>query len=254
MILTYKTTHEAYEHTVRHLIEQPDHQVSPRGKKIYEILNYSFRVLEPTSEPIITKDVEFNKSIACYTLKEMELYAKMTDSAQEFTKAAKFWDKIKTPAGTINSAYGKLIWDTYDCGNKFEQDGPVYRTPWQWARLALSLDKDSRQAIIHFNRPSVLYLGNLDLVCTMFAQFFIRSDKLSLHVTMRSNDVRRGILYDMPWFCSLIEKMRSELLSIYPYLKIGSYYHNAMSMHLYDSDVEQCKKMVYGGDSLKTDV
>ncbi|MFW6311819.1 MAG: thymidylate synthase, partial [Nanoarchaeota archaeon] len=105
---------------------------------------------------------------------------------------------------------------------------------WDWAVNCLKRDKDSRQAIIHYNTPDHQTKNNKDFVCTLYNQFFIREDRLFLQYFMRSQDVIRGITFDFPWGWTLLKTMQLSLLDVYPNLKIGSYIHTCGSFHLYN--------------------
>jgi len=239
---TFSTTSEAYLQTVEDVFLRPDHVTAPRGMTIREILDYQFQVNEPCQDPIVTRDPERNKKIASYTAKEMKLYRDGTDSADKFAAASSFWKAIANPDGTINSAYGKLIWVDKTCGN--QDYDPQLRTPWQWCLDALTKDKDTRQAVLRFNRPDHLWTGNKDQVCTLHILFVIRDNRLNASCVMRSNDVVRGLVYDLPFFCSLAHKMVEELLPTYPELIVGHYRHLAHSMHIYERDFDAVKKML----------
>lgn len=238
---TYQTTHEAYLETLRDIWERPDYHCSPRGLMIREKVDYQFKILNPSSEPIKTLDLERNKTIADYTSKEMALYASGTNKASDFAKASKFWEKLANVDGTINSAYGFLIWKNYSCTSNFSNRA---MTPWEWAKESLLADKDTRQAILRFNLPEHCYEGVKDFTCTLNGNFLIREDKLHFSIVMRSNDWNKGILYDMPFFCSLMDKMLEELKSTYPTLQKGSYTHLAHSAHIYEKDADVILKMI----------
>jgi thymidylate synthase len=51
---------------------------------------------------------------------------------------------------------------------------------------------------------------------------------------MRSNDVIRGFSIDVVMFSYIYEMLYLQLKEIYPELKIGTYYHNADSFHIYE--------------------
>ena len=152
---TYNNIHEAYLETLKDIYYNYDFRSAPRGLPIREKTDYSFRVLNPTNEPIVTKDLERNKTIASYTAKETELYDSCANTAEEFGKASKFWLNLANPDGTVNSAYGYLIWKNKSHGNlEFEtsKGQPVeMRTPWEWAKMSLIQDKDTRQALLRFH-------------------------------------------------------------------------------------------------------
>lgn len=268
-----KTTSEAYLTALFEVMHNYEYTPSPRGQKTREILDYTFRVTEPTMDAIVTNDEERNKTIKSYSDKEFEIYDSCTNKVEDFTKISKFWGKLANPDNTVNSAYGYLIWKNRSHGNPFfekhdeinktfddEDNGiltgvdaflqrsdiqkSVMRTPWEWAKESLALDKDTRQAILRFSLPEHQWHGNKDQTCTLHGNFQIRDNKLHLSVTMRSNDLMRGLVYDLPWFVSLMYKMRDELKYIYPNLEIGHYTHTSHSMHLYERDLEVIKKMI----------
>jgi len=260
---TYNTIHEAYLSTLEDVYFNYEYRAAPRGLPVREKTDYTFRILNPANEPIVTKDLERNKVIEDYTRKEMELYNSCSNRVEDFAKASKFWEKLANPDGTVNSAYGYLIWENRSHGSHFEctqtvhegelEDGTkglfiandkVMRTPWEWAKRCLIADKDTRQAILRFSLPEHAWVGVKDFTCTMHGNFLIREDKLNLSIIMRSNDMMLGLVYDLPWFVSLMDKMVEELKSTYPNLTKGHYTHTVHSMHIYEKDEPAILKML----------
>jgi thymidylate synthase len=240
--LTGSTGNPTMDQTLNHILE-----VSPRGQKTYESLNFVGIVHEPSATPIETLSPERNEKIARYTAHEFELYRSGTREAEEFAKAAPFWRSIANPDGTVNSAYGYLIWKNFSCGRQWtHESGITFKAmnPWAWALRSLQEDKDTRQAFLRFSLPEHQWFGNRDQVCTMHGQFMIREDQLHFTIVMRSNDIVKGLVYDMPWFCSLMEMMRDDLLPLYPNLTIGSYTHIAHSLHMYERDLPLVYEML----------
>jgi thymidylate synthase len=206
------------------------------------MLNYSFTVRQPAWDPIMTMDDERNKTIEEYTKAEFKLYEAGADQAEDFAKISKFWEKLQNPDGTLNSAYGKLLFHDQSCGNtQFEG---VMRTPFRWAMQALIADKDSRQAIMKFHKRQHLWVGCKDQVCTIYGIYHIRLDELIFTIRMRSNDVILGLVYDLPYFCLLQHYMLEALKPHYPGLKLGCYHHSADSMHLYEKNVDLAKRII----------
>lgn len=260
----YPDVHAAYLGTLKDVFYNPDCYSAPRGQRVREKFNYSFTIENPTVDYIVTKDLERNKVIASYSKKEFELYESCSNKVEDFAKASKFWNQLANPDGTVNSAYGHLIWSKKSHGNPFEQekvDHPLfvsngdepgkvmtmitkYRTPWEWAKESLVADKDTRQAILRFSLPEHFWKGNKDFTCTLHGYFSIRNDSLNLTINMRSNDLTLGLVYDLPWFISLMYKMRDELKAVYPDLKIGNYSHYVHNLHVYDRDEEKILKML----------
>lgn len=258
---SFLNIHQAYLRVLADVYDNPDHVAEPRGQRTREKLNYQFTIQHPVAEPIVTADPARNKVIEEYTAKETELYDSCTKDVQDFGKASKFWLKLANPDGTVNSAYGHLIWKNKSHGNPFElhkdveQAGGEYvidaynpmRTPWEWAKESLKRDKDTRQAILRFSLPEHQWFGNKDQTCTLHGIFLIRENKLNLTITMRSNDLTLGLVYDLPWFISLVHRMRAELLDTYPALEVGTYTHIVHSLHIYDRDEDKILKMLGRG-------
>jgi thymidylate synthase len=260
----YETVHEAYLETMRDVYYNYEYTSEPRGQRVREKLNYSFTITKPTIDPIVTKDAERNIVIASYSQKEFDLYDSGSNRVEDFMKASKFWGKLANPDGTVNSAYGYLIWKNRSHGNPFEQESidhplfvstdggpgkvtklmPKYRTPWEWAFESLVADKDTRQAILRFSLPEHQWMGNKDQTCTLHGIFMIRNNKLNLTINMRSNDLTLGLVYDLPWFISLMFKMKHDLREVYPDLEIGNYTHYVHNLHVYDRDEDKILKML----------
>lgn len=239
---THETSHDAYLHALREVWFEPQFRAAPRGLPVREVIDYSFTITNPTSESIVTLDEERNKIIADYTAKETELYDSCSNKVEDFAKASKFWNQLANPDGTVNSAYGYLIWGLASHGN-MNYEG-VFRSPWTWCLESLQKDKDSRQAILRFSLPEHAWMGNKDFVCTMYGNFLIRDDKLYLSMFMRSNDLMKGLVYDLSWFISLMDQMIEDLKPTYPNLTKGSYTHTSNSMHIYEKDEKTILKML----------
>lgn len=259
----HNTISEAYLAMLSDLMWYSEYEAAPRGQPIKEITNYAIRVLHPTSDNIVTRDPERNKVIASYTEKEKALYESGSLLTKDFAEASKFWEKLDNGDGTINSNYGNLVYFDQSEGNsKYEKelvpvsytvDGEIHddvfevshmRTPFEWAKMSLVKDKDTRQAIVRFNKPKHLWDGNKDVVCTLNGNFHIRDNKLNFTILMRSNDVVKGAAFDLPFFVSIQERMLAELLPTYPELTMGYYEHIAHSFHMYTKDSETVKKML----------
>jgi thymidylate synthase len=67
----------------------------------------------------------------------------------------------------------------------------------------------------------------------------VRGDRLNLNVSMRSNDVWRGLTYDGFQFCQLLITA-ARVLEI----PVGRYHHMSWSLHIYETDVEAAERML----------
>lgn len=225
---------EAYKNLLNEVYNKFEYETAPRGMNIREIMNCSVTIENPYSN--LFKN-EVRDLPLKYLKKELALYLSGRNDVEGFAEASKFWKKIANDDGTINSAYGNLIFKMDDTPNKeFSQ--------FAWALYSLGTDKDTRQAIMHFNRPMHQYKGVKDFPCTLEMTFHIRDNKLNATTVMRSNDVIKGTTFDIPFFMLLQQIMYNCLLKVYPDLEMGTYTHIAHSMHLYESDFELVGKML----------
>ena len=224
---------EAYEKAMDLLLNKYQYKSSPRGLAIHECLNVMMQIADPCKNLFKYDDKSLTLPTG-YVKKEMCLYLLASNNARDFAKASSFWNGIKTDQGTINSAYGSLIF------NKSLSDG---RSQFDWAFDCLKNDKDSRQSFMRFNNTTHQYCGNKDVPCTFIQSFHIRGNKLNSTVYMRSNDLIKGTTYDIPSFILFQRLMLLRLREFaYPDLQIGTYTHIANSLHLYATDFDLVEK------------
>ena len=76
----------------------------------------------------------------------------MDRNAETWGKITKFWNGIANPDGTVNSAYGWLIFGDRSCGDP-PMNGKPLMTPWEWALKSLTTDKETRQAYLRISQP-----------------------------------------------------------------------------------------------------
>ena len=238
-IYSENTFAEVFTQIIYDLVVNPEYICSPRDQQIKENLNVSIEIKNPQ---FCLFENEFRSSPLKYIAHELLLYFSRTNSGPLFCEASGFWNKVLNPDATINSAYGNLI---------FEQQYNDLYTQFAWAYNSLLNDKDSRQAIMHYNMPKHQIFNVKDFVCTLSNQFFIRDNKLSLIYTMRSNDIHFGLPIDVVWGYVLMETMKQKLLYKYQDLELGSYYHNVGSLHLYSRNFEVYENIVNNNQSLK---
>lgn len=234
---------ETYKRALELLVNNYSYETAPRRLKIRECLNTRLVINNPYSNLFTNsyRDIPIS-----YLKNELLLYFSARNDAEGFTKASKFWDKIKTEDNKINSAYGHLIFNQeYEIDTTKEENILIDSSQWAWAVQSLLADKDSRQAIIHFNRPIHQYAGNKDFVCTMYGIFHIRDNKLDFSIFMRSQDIRKGTQFDIPFFTILQQEMLN-ILKYYKYkdLEMGKYTHFCNSLHIYEPDFELASNMI----------
>ena len=166
-----------------------------------------------------------------YFAGEMAWYLHRDTNIDYINKFSGFWKGITNPGtNEINSNYGALVINDDQIG---------------WVVDSLLADKNSRQAIMFFNQPKFQFEGNKDFVCTMYANFFIRSNRLHMKVQMRSNDVFYGLTFDAPFFSFLMQSVYLILKKNEKYsdLTLGTYHHFADNIHYYERHFELADKI-----------
>lgn len=224
---------ELYKNVCFELIDNPEYETAPRGQKIKEICDAVLINQDPTSNLFRNnaRDVPLK-----YLAGELLWYFSGRNDLEFISRFSSFWNRIANKDGTCNSAYGNLLFTKKDSTEGVSQ--------FEWAYNSLVKDKDSRQAIMHFNRPEHQYGEVKDFVCTLIGNFQIRDNKLNFTVDMRSNDIFFGLTFDYPFFTMLQQQMHRHLKKIYPELELGTYTHIAHSLHIYEKDFNKVKDMM----------
>jgi thymidylate synthase len=221
-----------YKESLTSLFNKPEYETSPRGIKIKEDTNVSLILNNPLS---CLYSNEHRSSQKRYISAELLWYFMGRNDVDFIKKYAKFWESIQNPDGTVNSSYGNLL---------FTKKNIHGYSQYQWAYESLVKDRDSRQAVLHFNLPEHQQFSNKDFVCTLYGIFQIRNNKLNFTVHMRSNDVVWGLPTDISFFAILQSQMLSHLQITYPDLELGTYTHFVNSFHVYEHHFEIIEKMI----------
>lgn len=167
-----------------------------------------------------------------YFAGEMAWYLHRDTNIDYINNFSGFWKGITNPGtNEINSNYGALVFNDEQIG---------------WVIDSLLADVNSRQAIMFFNQPKFQFKGNKDFVCTMYANFFIRNNKLNMKIQMRSNDIFYGLTFDAPFFSFLMQTIYLILKKNdkYKNLELGTYYHFADNIHFYERHFELAEKII----------
>lgn len=237
-MLTYRfdTFAEAYKGSLTDLLTFPEYETRPRGMTIKENCDVALVIGNPLS---CLYENTVRSSQLKYIAAELLWYFMGRNDVGYISKFAKFWESIQNDDGTVNSSYGSLLF-----ANPNEHGFMQY----EWAFNSLLKDKDSRQAVLHFNLPSHQREGNKDFVCTMYGIFQIRENKLNFTVSMRSNDVILGLPTDIAFFATLQSQMLFHLVTHggeeFRELEIGTYTHIANSFHLYERHFDLVDRMI----------
>lgn len=215
-----------YREVVEH-VRDAGQWVAPRGKPTWDVGPTLIVIDEPTDSLAVGVGRRLSTSIAA--VEAAMLVGGFCDEAlvaRVAPQLMRYADDTVITGDTVkrlHGAYGRRV---------REQLGHAIQK--------LRTDPHTRQAVITLWDP---WLDNLpgmrDYPCTVALQLIRRRDRLDLHVTMRSSDVWRGLPYDVFQF-SQLQLTAARLLGV----DVGTYYHMAWSLHLYESDQAAVDEML----------
>ena len=182
------------------------------------MFNQGFTIENPLDRMIHNEARNFNVE---YAEAEWQWYLSgdpnISKLGELYGKVPAIWKRMADKDGNVNSNYG-----------------------WQWHRnhqldLVISMLKDNpetRQAAISIYDGKEINDYANDTPCTYAVQFTVLNNKLNMSVVMRSNDLWYGFCNDQYQFASL-QEMVAERLN----LPVGTYYHHAHNLHLYNDKI-----------------
>ena len=210
---TFETANEAYEYFHNEIIING---VDFAGTKA--LFNIGFTIENPTNKVITNKERNWNEE---YAAAEWAWYLsgdpRVSTLGELYGKIPAIWKRMADKNGEVNSNYG-----------------------YQWKRNdqlenvinILKHGYDTRQAAISIYDGKEINKYEFDTPCTYSIQFTVVQGKLYMSVYMRSNDLWYGFCNDQYQFASL-QEMVAERLN----LPVGTYYHHAHNLHLYNDKI-----------------
>ena len=179
------------------------------------LFNIGFTILEPRARRITNKDRGWKEE---YAEAEWLWYLSGDRNTKKlgelYGKVPEIWKRMSDSDGNVNSNYG-----------------------WQWKRNdqigevinILKNYKKTRQATISIYDGKEIDKYTYDTPCTYAIQFTIVDSRLNMCVTMRSNDLWYGFCNDQYQFSKLQEMIAKEIN-----MDMGTYYHFAHNLHIYN--------------------
>jgi len=217
MTNTFKNADKAFKYFYREIIKSG--VVFGDTKALF---NIGFTIENPLDNAILDKgSIVPRKWKLNYAEAEWQWYlsgdrniAKLGDI---YGKVPEIWKRMADVNGNVNSNYG-----------------------WQWKRNQqldyvvglLKTKPDTRQACISIYDAKEWECYTHDTPCTYAVQFTILDNKLNMCVTMRSNDLWYGFCNDQYCFSKL-----QQLVAWRLNIPIGTYYHFAHNLHLYNDQI-----------------
>lgn len=232
-VIQGKTYAKVYSDILRTLSTSSEYITGPRGLQTKEVIDL-LAIIENPLENLW--QCEARPFPTRYLAGELIWYFGAWNDLDFIKNYSKFWKRIANKDGTLNSAYGHLLF------NKLGE-----QSQWEWAWSSLMKDQDTRQAIMHFNRPEHQTEGNKDFVCTLVGHFMIRDNKLLFSINMRSSDVIRGLTFDVPYFLLLHQQMWKHLKTKYTDLELGQFRILLNSSHVYQEHYDLIDQMLETG-------
>lgn len=193
----------------------------PVGDTI-ELTNYFFTLTNLENNICTVRELSLK-----YLCGEMLWYFMGDNKVDFISRYASFWKSISDNGVYSNSAYGHILFHRHG----FNQVDKIVEH--------LINFPTSRRAVLNFNVPNPNINTTKDEICTISMTFLIRNGKLNGYVSMRSNDVYYGLPYDVAFFTTL-QKYIAQRVGV----KVGEYFHQAISLHMYKRDIEKIKHAI----------
>jgi len=219
MTKTFKRANDAYEYYHDKIIRE--------GVKFGDtkaLFNIGFYIENPLDHNIENTERKWNP---VYAEAEWQWYLSgdrnIAKLAELYGKVPEIWKRMAFPNGNVNSNYG-----------------------WQWRRNdqidyvvnLLRNEPETRQATISIYDGKEHDTFAFDTPCTYAVQFTIVNNRLDMCVVMRSNDLWYGFCNDQYCFSRMQEMVCNELNTEIPAdIELGTYYHFAHNMHLYNNKI-----------------
>ena len=215
----FKNADEAFKYFYREIIKSGVEFSNTKA-----LFNVGFTIENPIDNHIHDKgSIVPRKWNVEYARAEWQWYLSadpnITKLGKIYGKIPPIWIKMADDDGNVNSNYG------YQWQRKRQLNQMI---------LKLKLDKDTRQACISIYDGKEHHKYGNDTPCTYAVQFTILNDKLNMCVVMRSNDLWYGFCNDQYCFSKL-----QELVAERTGYEVGTYYHYAHNLHLYNDKIEK---------------
>ena len=210
---TFRNANEAYEYLHNRILIE--------GIKFGDtkaLFDIGFYIANPMDNKIINKERDWKLD---YAEAEWEWYLSGDRNIKRlgdlYGKVPEIWKRMANKQGNVMSNYG---WQWY----RGDQISHVIRK--------LRTEPDTRHAAISIYDCKEHERYKKDTPCTYAIQFTILNKRLNMSVVMRSNYLWYGFCNDQYQFSNL-QQLIADSLEI----EVGTYYHFAHNMHLYNDKI-----------------
>jgi thymidylate synthase len=199
-------------------LQDQEFTVDKTGCKMIEIIGASFLADSPAIFGTPSED---------YIRKELRWYKTQSPSIWRMEDPPKQWLAVAGRSGAVNSNYGQLIWSQ------------KYHDQYLNAFNELNANPDSRRACMIYTRPNIWLEynenGKNDFICTNAVTYYIRDNKLTAVVQMRSNDVVFGYKNDYAWQVHVQAMLAQQLSrSKNSQIAVGDMHWQVQNLHVYE--------------------
>tara|TARA_B100000900_G_C20589194_1_gene720934 strand:+ start:375 stop:1022 length:648 start_codon:yes stop_codon:yes gene_type:complete len=183
------------------------------------LFNIGFYIEKPMDNKILAKHRKWNYD---YAEAEWQWYLSGNPNIKKlgeiYGKIPLIWERMADSDGNVNSNYG------YQWQRNHQLDYVVAK---------LKDNSNTRHAAISIYDCKEFKIYRKDTPCTYAVQFTVLNNKLNMSVVMRSNDLWYGFCNDQYCFSKL-----QELVAERTGYEIGTYYHFAHNLHLYNDKIK----------------
>ena len=235
-----QSINEGYQKLIQEM--QSGSQISEGRQqgKIHELRDIEL-VLEDPRKSVLS--LPMRNMSRKYAAGEFILYMKGSNKLEDFQFYSKTWEKLATPLGRVNSAYGHRWFQERYTPVDTNEDKPITR--FGFALEQLVQNPDTKNAIIMLRDDNDILPDLKDRCCTLALCFNIRENKLNLRTIMRSQDLWTGLPYDVFCFTRLMQIMlyqyNKQRPEGSPEVLLGTYTHQVLNLHVYEKHWERVK-------------
>lgn len=239
LVVQAKSMEEVYKKAIRAVIAYGD-EVAPRGSKTLEIAPATIVVDDARLMLAAPKPRRINP---VFGLAETLWFLRGSNDLEEIAHYNSVWRYFEDEdnKGILNGAYGERLRNWKGVDQLEEVYKKLKKDPYSRQAMAIIFDPE-RDNKIHSNGGY-----SKDIPCTNLFNFQIRNNKLNMNVVMRSNDLHKGFIYDAHNFM-IIQNILAGWLGV----EVGKYEHVALSLHIYQADIENLKECVYDDHKIYT--
>ena len=210
----FKNANEAYEYFHNEIIVNGIDFSNTKA-----LFNVGFTLEDPEDYAIHNEERKFNLK---YAEAEWKWYMSgdrnINKLGQIYGKIPPIWKRMANIDGNVNSNY------VYQWERNYQLDQVV---------AILRENPSTRRAAISIYDGKEITSYSKDTPCTYAVQFTILNNKLNMSVYMRSNDLWYGFCIDQYCF-SRLQILMSKMTGY----EIGTYYHHAHNLHLYNDKIK----------------